>query len=355
VGAIVQERLGRPIVERLVDPLVGGIHAGDVDELSAAATFPYLLAASIQSGSLMRRLRRRRQRPPDRPDHPGTAPEERAPLFWSLPNGVAGLADALEAELIRRGVTITTGVSVEAIDRWEPDRTGAGRWRLDLRSDRHHTLIADGLVLAVPARETAVLLAAHAPEAAGLLSTIEYASVAVVTLAFPKGAIRASRKGTGVLVPRTATLGGARSLVTAVTYLDRKWPHLARRDDDLIRASVGRFGDLRHQSLDDDELRDAVLSDLALLLGVHDRPVESLVTRWDGAFPQYQVGHLILVGRIEQDVATLAGIEVAGAAYRGVGIPACIGGGRAAARRLLGSLSSPGPSVPSEAVDGRPL
>ncbi len=347
VGAIVGARLGRPVVERLVDPLVGGINAGDVDDLSSAATFPYLLAASLQAGSLMRRLGQERR---TRAAEPG----EGSPVFWSLPAGTASLAGRLSAELEHRGVTSRTGVSVEAIRRTDEDRAGPARWHLDLGSDPTSVLAADGVVLAVPAREAAVLLAAHAPEAAGLLSSIEYASVAVITLLFPPGAIRSPLYGTGFLVPRTGTIDGAHPLVTAATYLGRKWPHLARDGDELIRVSVGRFGDVRHQTLDDDELRRSVGAELARLLDVHGLPIDSMVTRWDGAFPQYRVGHLIRVARIEQEVAPLGGMELAGAAYRGVGIPACIGGGRAAARRILGFLSPRTGPVRSTVGEGEP-
>ncbi len=348
VGAIVEARLGRPVVDRLVDPLVGGIHAGDVDDLSAAATFPYLLAASLQPGSLMRRLGQ--QLHTSEP----AAPAERSPVFWSLPAGTASLADHLAAELARRGVDCRTGVALEAVRRSGAGPGRPGPWQLDLRADEAFTLDADGVVLAVPAREAAVLLATHAPAAAGLLSTIEYASVAVVTLALPKGAVHAPLHGTGFLVPRTGTIDGASPLVTAATYLGRKWPHLARDGDELIRVSVGRFGDRRHQALDDDELCRSVVAELAHLLDVRDRPIESMVTRWDRAFPQYRVGHLLRVARVEQEVAALGGMAVAGAAYRGVGIPACIGGGRDAARRVLGFLSSPTGAAPSPVGEGGP-
>ncbi len=345
VGAIVEARLGRPVVDRLVDPLVGGINAGNADDLSAAATFPFLLAASLQPGSLMRRLGQAgRTR--------AVAPAGGSPVFWSLPTGTAGLADRLAGELGRRGVTCRTGVPVEAIRR--EAGSGSGRWLLDLGTHPVHSLAVDGVVLAVPAGEAAVLLAAHAPEAAGLLSTIEYASVAVLTLSLPPGAIRSPLHGTGLLVPRTATVDGVSPLVTAVTYLGRKWPHLAREDDELVRVSVGRFGDARHRDLDDDQLLRTILDDLARLLEVRDPPVESMVTRWDGSFPQYRVGHLLRVGRVEQEVAALGGVAVAGAAYRGVGIPACIGGGRDAGRRVLGFLASRPEGVRPPAGEGGP-
>jgi oxygen-dependent protoporphyrinogen oxidase len=353
VGAIVGPRLGRPVVERLVDPLVGGINAGDVDELSAAAAFPYLLAASLQPGSLMRQLGRGLR------NGAKPAPAERPPLFWSLRTGTAGLTGRLSAELERRGVRIRTGVSLEAVGSRAPGGMaggGTGPWRLHLRADRPEVFDADGVVLAVPAGVAAGLLAGLTTEVAALLGTIDYASVAVLTIALPETSVPSPIYGTGFLVPRTGTLDGARPLVTAATYLGRKWPHLARRGDELVRVSVGRREDERHQSLDDDELLEAVLLELAHLLGVRDRPIDWMVTRFDRAFPQYRVGHLIRVARIEQGVAELGGMELAGAAYRGVGIPACIGSGRDAGRRLLGFLSRPTrpARAPVGGEDGRP-
>lgn len=333
VGAIVAARLGRPVVERLVDPLVGGIHAGQVDDMSAAATFPALLAASLQPGSLMRQLARMGRR------DAAPAGAERPPVFWSLRSGTAGLVARLAAELDRRGVRLRPGVSLEALRRAAPGNgAGPGAWLLDLRAGRRETLAADGVVLALPCDVAAVQLAAHAPEAAGVLSTVEHAAVALLTLAFPAGAIRGSRTGTGFLVPRSSTVDGSRPLITAATYLDRKWPHLARPGDELIRVSVGRFGDERHRSLDDDRLLEAVLGELTHLLGVRQRPLDWRVTRFDHAFPQYRVGHLIRIARVEREVGSLGGLELAGAAFRGVGIPACIGGGRAAGGRVLDFL-----------------
>ncbi len=352
VGQIVGDRLGRPVVERMVDPLVGGIQAGGVDELSAAATFPVLIAASDQPGSLMRRLGRVMRRPGTSASAPPSPPAT-SPAFWSLPDGTASLADLLAAELQRRGVVVHTSVAVEAIDQTGGRGPGPSRWRLALGGRAPTSavdgngsgpgtvggdLAADGLVLAVPATEAAVLLAPHAPVAAGMLSTIRYASVAVVTLALPRGAVTAPLRGTGFLVPRTSTIDGRPSLITGATYLSRKWPNLSRPDDELIRASVGRYGDERHALMDDAELTASVLGELDTLLGVRHPPLHASVTRWEDALPQYEVGHLLRVGRIDQDVAGLDAVGIAGAALRGVGIPACIGSGRVAAQRVLASL-----------------
>jgi len=337
VGDIVAGRLGRPVVERLVDPLVGGINAGGVDHLSAAAAFPPLMAASRQPGSLMRHLRQAAE------TVPASSPTASGPLFWSLPDTTAGLARALADALTLRGVTIHLGAPVEALRSGAP--TGSGRWRLEFGEGGPETLAADGVVLAVPAPTAAVLLAVHAPDAAGLLGTIAYASVAVVTLSIPSGAIDGTLVGTGALVPRTSVIDGRPALTTGCTYLGRKWPHLGRPGDELIRVSVGRFGDTRHMDLDDDALTAVTVAELGHLIGLRGGPRDALVTRWVGSFPQYDVGHLVKVAAIDRSVRALDGLALAGAAYDGVGIPACIGSGRAAAREVSASVMGAGPDA----------
>ena len=249
VGEIVVERLGRPIVDRLVDPLVGGIHAGSVDELSAAATFPALIAVAHQPGSFMHRLGRARSKAAVSEGPDG------APLFWSLVGTTASLVDRLATALEGRGVRIHTGTRVDAIDGGRPGVVGPrhGRWSLvlapadgagqDNRSptnghldatvasasgtDGSASLVVDGVVVAVPATEAAVLVAPYAPVAAGMLSVIDYASVAVVTLSLPADSFGVDLTGTGFLVPRTAIIDDRPALVTGCTYLGvsgRTWP-----------------------------------------------------------------------------------------------------------------------------------
>jgi oxygen-dependent protoporphyrinogen oxidase len=272
-------------------------------------------------------------------------------LFWSLSGSTASLADSLAEALSRRGVTIHTGVSVRTVEPHPDGPPGAPQWELALQgtdgseqesAGRPHdppSLRADRVILAVPAGEAAVLVGPHVPEAAVLLDSIAYASVAVVTLSVPRRAIRAPLRGTGFLVPRASPIAGGPALITGCTYLARKWPHLAGADDELLRVSVGRSGDSRHRDLSDEELTRSAFGELTELLDIRDVPLDSLVTRWDEAFPQYAVDHATSVGRIDRAVAALGSVAVAGAAYGGVGIPACIGSGRAAARRMLDSLS----------------
>ena len=359
VGDIVGERLGRAVVERLVDPLVGGINAGDVDHLSAAATFPPLVTASQQPGSLMRNLRPASvARAASAPASPAativTLTAEAAsgateaasgtteatsglpgPVFWSLREGTASLADRLMDRLSAWKVELRTGTRVDGLSR------DGDRWHLRLTGPGDRCLQADAVVLAIPAPKAGALLAPHVPVAAELLSTIEYASVAVVTMAFPRAALSEPLRGTGFLVPRSSTINGSTALMTGCTYLSEKWPHLDRPDDVLVRVSVGRFGDRRADRLNDEELGAAVVTELGSVLGLLAPPTEYTVTRWPDAFPQYRVGHLIKVAMIEDDVATVGTVAVAGAHLRGVGIPACIGSGRTAARAVLNALGSP--------------
>ncbi len=347
VGEIVGERLGRPVVERLVDPLIGGIHAGDADRLSAAATFPVLLAASHQPGSLMRRLGVAHVRG-TRPDRAGGGP---SPVFWSLDGTTASLVDHLAGALTARGVTCRTGTAVQAIER--EGRTGAApaRWSLVLgtpgsepggagtpRGRRRGPGRArpGGRRAAGPARPGG---GRHAQHRRVRLGGGGHPGL-------PGGVCRDAACGApGSSCPAPPPSDGRPALVTGCTYLSRKWPHLARPGDELIRASVGRFGDDRAAGLDDEQLTAAVLGELA---PDPRRPGPSAGGRGDPlgrAFPQYEVGHLVRVARIEEDVAGLPGLAVAGAALRGVGIPACIGSGRAAARGSWRSwLAGPGPA-----------
>ena len=317
VGPLVARKLGQPVVDTLVDPLIGGIHAGAVDDMSAAAVFPPLLAAAQRRGSLMRALRD--EVPPPQPDGP--------PLFWSLEGGMAALVHTLASGLERRGVDL---------------RASTPALRLD-RSGTDWTVVADGwsgqvdaVVLATPAWATAPLLRPHDDEAAALLDAIDYASVVVVTFQARPESVPADAFGTGFLVPRRARRAdGDAWAVTACTFLDRKWPHLARDGEVLLRVSLGRVDDTRPDAWADAELVERAWQELAELWGVTGQPQEATVWRYPRAFPQYRVHHLLRAAGVEAAVARLGGLAVAGAAYHGVGIPACIAGGRAAAHTLL--------------------
>jgi protoporphyrinogen/coproporphyrinogen III oxidase len=334
IGPLVARKLGQRVADRLVDPLIGGIHAGSVDDMSAAATYPPLLVAAQKRGSLMRALRAQVPAPAD--DAP--------PLFWAVNGGMAALVEKLRVALIARGVQFWCDTTVRWIERVEQRGGSTTRWNvvtgdpLHSGGDRKYQRSsgAEAVVLAVPAPVAADLLQPHDDEAAGLLAKISYASVTLVTLRVPTDALASPLAGTGFLVPRRSAppSGGDAWAVTAVTYLSEKWPHLATEGEVLLRASLGRYGDDRTEEWSDDEVVARAWSELGVLMGVRGEPLEARVTRWPQAFPQYRVHHLMRTAGIEAAMARIGGIAVAGAAYRGVGIPACIASGRAAAKAV---------------------
>ena len=319
IGPLVARKLGQRVVDTMVDPLIGGIHAGSVDDMSAAATFPPLLAAAQRRGGLMRALRA--EVPAPDPDGP--------PLFWALDGGMASLVGALAAALQARGVDIRLDSPAVRLE-----RSSVRRWNVAVADGQ--TSEADAVVLATPAPATATLLRPHDDEVAGLLDAIDYSSVVLVTFRVGTDDIPTTRNGTGFLVPRRSPHKGREPwAVTAGTYLDRKWPHLERGDDALLRASLGRVDDTRSRDWSDEDVITRAWEDLGALMGVRGQPMEARVTRYADAFPQYRVHHLLRTAGVESALARLGGLAVAGSAYRGVGIPACIASGRAAARSLL--------------------
>jgi oxygen-dependent protoporphyrinogen oxidase len=323
LGALLRARFGDELVDKLVDPLLGGVYAGGADGLGLRATMPGLANAvaagaptlTAAAASLM-------------PASPSTAP-----VFGTLLDGLGTLVARL-AELARADVRL--GVPVRSLA-----RNGDG-WRLELgaaapahapeaRADR--IVDVDAVVLAVPAPAARRLLEHTAPEASKAFGEIELASMAVVALALPAGTELPD--SSGVLIGAGERRADGKPFASkAFTFSARKWAHYADGPL-LVRGSVGRFGEPGALHLDDDELVRVVRDDLAELAGVTAEPVETLVTRWGGGLPQYAVGHLDLIADIERSVAEVPGLEIAGAALYGVGIPACIGTADAAARRLV--------------------
>ena len=306
IGSLVRRRLGDTIHEALVDPLLGAISAGDTDQLSLAASSPQIMAAAESGPSLVGALRRQVER--SDPD---------APVFYSFDGGISVLVAALADQLDDH---ITTGVSVESIDRL-PDGL-----RISLSSGE--VVAAPAAVLACPARISARLLVDW-PDAAEELAAIPLVSVAFVTLAFEAGAIDIASELSGFVVPRNdPTLS-----ITACSFTTSKWPHLGG-DVDLLRISIGHARDQVTPELPDDELLELVLGDVATSLGSEALPVASRITRWPQAFPQYEVGHIDRVARVEGELNP-DGLFLAGMAYRGIGIPANIDSGRTAAVQAI--------------------
>ncbi len=322
------------MTEALVDPLIGGIHAGDTTQMSAAAVFPALLAAEERRGGLMRALRSGTPPPSPTIGHP-PGPDGQAPVFHTVRGGLSRMVDALARALADRGVEVRLQARVDRLELRRVDEREAvlpepGETSWALHTPRG-TVVADAVVIAIPAPTAATLLMSVDSTAAAMLRAIDYADVTLVTLQVPAESVGHPLEGTGFLVPATSGC-----LITACTWLSSKWTDLARPGDVLLRASTGRFGDDRPAHLSDDAIVGRVLDELGPMLALRAPPAEATVTRWTEAFPQYAVGHLQRVSAIEEAVSRLPAVALAGAAYHGVGIPACIGSGRDAARAVTG-------------------
>ncbi len=317
VGDLVEERLGKEVVDRLVEPLLGGVYAGHAREISARAAVPQLVALLEHDRSLSRAAAA--ATPP---------PDPTRPVFAGLRGGVVRLVEELAAT---PGVTVRTGATVRDLAR----RAGGG-WNLVVGSTRAPEVVhADAVVLATPARATARLLSDVAPVAALELARIECASMAIVTLALPARAFP-EVAGSGFLVPPV----DGRS-IKAATFSSAKWDWVRGAATGsgeplvLMRCSLGRHREERTLQVSDEELVQIALRDLADAIGLSAHPADVHVQRWGGALPQYAVGHLDRVATVRREVGLLPGLAVCGSAYDGIGIPACIASANLAATKIL--------------------
>ncbi len=324
VGEFVRARVGSAVVDRLVEPLLGGVYAGHADRLSLRATVPQLWAAATAGESVTAAAERASS----------VASLNHTPVFAGLVGGVGTLAEELVKSLLAQGVRITSGTVVRELHRTSVE--GRHGWALTTGPVPEPGVFeAEALVIAVPASSAAKLLAPHIPYAASELAAITYASMAIVSVALPRHGLP-QLSGSGFLVPPVD--GRA---VKACTFTTNKWSWVTDVAPDLfiLRASLGRIGEEAVLQRSDDDLVRLALRDLADALGGQlPTPVDSHVQRWGGALPQYAVGHVDRVARIRAAVAQVPALEVAGAAYEGVGIPACIASGRAAAEAVLTHL-----------------
>jgi oxygen-dependent protoporphyrinogen oxidase len=314
VGALVRERYGDEVVDRLVDPLLGGVYAGRADRLSLQVAMPQLAETARVEHTLQAAVgaaQARSRRVPGRP------------VFSAVDGGMSRLVAAVVAA---GGARISLGLPVR-----ELSRTAHG-WRLLLGPvPAPETDDVDAVVLAVPAKPSARLLTNVAPGAADAAGALDYASVALVGLALPPGTPLPELSG--FLVPPSEG-----TLVKAATFVTRKWPHLATGSGPVIvRASLGRHGEEDRLQFDDAELIALARRELGELTGAElPPPAAAWLQRWGGSLPQYAPGH---TGRVAAVRAQLPpGLAVAGAAFDGVGIPACIASGERAAEDVSKSL-----------------
>jgi oxygen-dependent protoporphyrinogen oxidase len=355
IGEFLTRRLGREIVERIAEPLLAGIYAGELDKLSLMATFPQFREAEIRHGSLiigMRRAMRQRpapaaggaERQSGRAGQAGAsgsaAPSPADAIlarfkgapFLNFRRGLATIVEALERELA--SAEWRRGRKVAALRKGAAGDSGS---RYTVVLDDGEELKADAVVVTAPAYDAEALLKDHVD--CGMLRSVRYASVANVVLTFDKASFGREFAGSGFLVPRTEG-----RQITACTWTSTKWLHTSPPDKVLLRCYVGRSGDEDAVSLPDDQLIRLVRRDLEELIGVTAAPVLTEITRLHRSMPQYPVGHVEAMRDFRRKLAeALPGVWTAGAAFDGIGLPDCIRQARetaeAAVRELGGDKS----------------
>ncbi len=320
IGRLIRARFGDEVHERLVDALIGSIYAADTDRSSLQGVPQLSQLATAHRSLLIAARRHRRATAAGQRQAAGTASSGAAAMFAAPRAGMAALVTACEAYLTERQVTIRLDTAAHTI---EPDRASSG-WLVD---GRHF----DGVVLACPTAPAAQVLAGVAPAAAAGLADIDYADVIMVRLAIPGSEWPSRLAGrSGYLVPKPV-----QRTVTAVSFGSQKWEHWRPADgSQILRISLGRDG-LPVDTLDDAEAGRLAVEEVGAQLGLDLQPTELSVTRWTDAFPQYRPHHHDRVDTIER--ALPASIALAGAGYRGIGIPACIADGERAAARIVGA------------------
>jgi oxygen-dependent protoporphyrinogen oxidase len=319
----VVRRLGREAFERLVQPLAAGIWTADPARLSMAAACPEFLAMERESGSLWRGERQRLRRGTRRGEVAGA----RYGQFLTLAGGMETLPVRLADVLRDRGVRFVHGTAAAV------SRSAAGVWSVPVTTGAAgdgSELTGDAVVIATPAPAAARLLADADPPLAKALAAIEYAGSAVVSLGFRRADIAHPLDAAGMVVPRCE----GRSIL-AVSFSSAKFPGRAPPGCVLLRVFIGGALDPGAIQFDDDALVERARGELAVLLGARGEPLLRQVDRWHGAMPQYHVGHLERVAAIEAAASRCGGLALAGAAYRGVGIPQVIASGRTAAARIM--------------------
>jgi oxygen-dependent protoporphyrinogen oxidase len=316
IGSFLRRRFGREMLERVGEPLLAGIHAGDVERLSMAAAFPRFVDLEARRGSLVRALR---AAPPPAP------PADLPTAFASLRGGLGELVDALVRSLPAEQLRPRSLVrSIRG--------TGSG-YVLETEGD---ACSARAVILAVPAHAAAVLVRPVAEAAAAALRRIRFATTAVVGLGFRRADVAHPLDGYGLIVPRTEGLR-----TTACSFYSTKFEGRAPEGHVALRAFVGGMHDPDAASLADAELSALVRGEMREVLGLRGAPVFDRVFRWPDGTPQMEIGHADLVAAVERDLVSRPGLFVTGSGLRGTGIPDTVADGRRAAEAAAAHLARP--------------
>jgi len=326
IGAFITRRFGREAATYIAEPLLAGIHAGDVDRLSVRALFPQFVEAERTHGSLLRAFRARQ-----------SAIRDGDGVFRSLPGGLSELVRTLVQSLPPG--TVQTGAAVAMVSNRpstdsSPDAVESSpRFLVERASGA--VVEARAVILAAPAFVTSTLIRDYDADLSRLCSEIPYTSSAAIVLAFDRQTVRHPLNGSGFVVPRVEG-----STLLAVSWLSSKWPGRAPDDRVLLRAFVGGARDPHALERSDEELVREALTALTPLLGIAAPPLLSRVYRWEHANAQHEVGHLARMAAIERALLRHPGLYVTGSGFRGTGIPDCIADGRSTARAVATWLAA---------------
>lgn len=325
LGEFIERRFGGQVYDRMIEPLMAGIYAGDGRQLSLAATFPQLREMERTHGGILRGALATKRELARRGQAPGP---KRG--FLSFGRGMDELVVRLEESLRNRGITIETGADVRTIE-WHP--AGAGFGVEVVSDDQSRMRTFDAVIVATPAWRAAELVRPLAPGAAEALAGIPHVSNALVAMAFDASRFRQRLRGYGYVVPRAENRA-----VMAMTWVSSKWPDRAPEGNVLVRAFIGRAGREQDLAGDDASLVAIARQEIEDVLGVTGEPELTRVYRWERGMPQYNLGHLRRVEAIRAECGAVPGFEIAGNMLRGVGIPDCIASGEQAAANLISTF-----------------
>jgi len=331
LASFFRRRVGREVFERVIEPLMAGIYAGDAEQISLKATFPRFLEMEREHGSLIRGMLAGRKTAP--PSGLNAAPART--MFVTLRDGLGEMVRALVARLSEARVTMRPEHRVMAL---RVRSTRPGTWTYDLLMEGGQVVSADAVVLATPAYVTADLVRSLSPTAAGTLETIPYASTATISLMYGADEVGSSLRGFGFVVPRVE----GRALLAA-TWTSSKWAHRAPPSHALIRAYVGGVGHEAILKTDDETMVRHVREELRSMAGITAMPSSVRVHRWERGMPQYTLGHLDRLEVIQGSLSPYRGLYLTGAAYRGIGIPDCIRDGSDTAEAVVRYVMARGP------------
>lgn len=310
LGHFVRRRFGNEVLERLVAPAVCSIYLSDVDQLSMRVSFERFLQLEQAHGSVLKGMRAMQRTA--RAAKQAAPQPQKPPPFLTLQGGLGELIDALLDRLRNDGVDVLLDAGVEAIDKTDGDYA--------LRLADHRSINADVVVLAVPAFAMARLIAPHDSASAATLQNVNYIDVATIALAYPVSAMRRPFDGFGIVAP-----AGKSSALLACEMVSNKWPQRANANEMLLRVFAGGHANLSIVGRPDHELIEMAHSEVMRLFGMQANPTMARVTRWQPGNPQYPVGHLEAMAKVEAALAnTLPNVFLTGAAMRGLGIPDCV-------------------------------